>query len=53
MKKLYVFTYREEFTADILAESEAEAIELLNKKNCWQMLGDPHPDFLTIETDTE
>jgi len=50
--KLFVFTYREEFTCDIWAKNEQEAREdLLHSE--WKMLGEPHPDFLVVEVNPD
>jgi hypothetical protein len=50
--KTYIFTYNEEFTTEIEANTEAEAMSLLDNAK-WEMLGKPHKDFLAIEELTE
>lgn len=45
---LYCFTYREEFTFDVFAKNPQEAKAKL-KSAKWEMLGEPHPDYLIME----
>ena len=51
-EKVYVLTYRGEFTAAVRAKSKEEA---LNKAAgaSWEFLTEPHRDMLEVETEEE
>ncbi len=48
--KTFVITYREEFCTEVLAKNKEEALKKVNdEKTTWELIGEPHTDFLVVE----